>query len=657
MSRTRKGRGVFYTRDSGGKHEMTPGQYVAWAQTRAKELGVTFRGTPETIEQMIRAGTFRDGDVFLDYEVSGNALSRQALNALILEASEDVNISHLFIPRRDRLARPHDPMDGVKFENLFRAQGIAVVFTDRTVAGFEKGQRIDISELIMSIIDYDHAGKDRRDLAQKMVYTQISLAKAGFSTGGRAPFGFRRWLARDDGTPVRELAPKEYVRMAHHHVVWLPGPEDDMALIHRILSMLTTQPASRVAATLTREGIPSPDAGRTRKDQGIRHSISGDWHQNTVTNIARNPLLVAMTQYGVRSMCDQLRYTPTGPRELREDDFRPDEKPKVVRNPVEARTVAAAHFEPLVDAAAHRDLIAELDARGGTQRGKPRSRTPAQNPLGARIFDMNCCWPMYRQPYQNSFRYSCGRYQQSHGEQCAHNHVNGAVATQFGLSCIRQKLVSPSAMQKLKRRLAELTQQKKAIPSTARDLSGKRVALVQVSKDLERAASNMALAETPAQFKALSRVFDELTQRQAALKKEIQTLEVSTDAVRDTDAEVEAAMNLAERLVDIAKSNGMEYAGDIFRMTNLKLFFRFAPVPSGKRVLNKVTGGVVTLGDAAPPIEIYAGRTDRGSVKASGSVSRRGTEPAATHASPTRNQFGSGEEGDSLRNVNRDDRI
>jgi hypothetical protein len=65
-ARSQKGRGLFYTRDSGGKHEMTPGQYVAWAQRRTAELGARFDGTPEAIMEMIRTGRHRQGDLFLD---------------------------------------------------------------------------------------------------------------------------------------------------------------------------------------------------------------------------------------------------------------------------------------------------------------------------------------------------------------------------------------------------------------------------------------------------------------------------------------------------------------------------------------------------------------------------------------------------------------
>ena len=53
---------------------MTPAQYVEWAQRRAKELDLSFDGTPERIEAMIREDRSLDGDLFLDYDVKGNQL-------------------------------------------------------------------------------------------------------------------------------------------------------------------------------------------------------------------------------------------------------------------------------------------------------------------------------------------------------------------------------------------------------------------------------------------------------------------------------------------------------------------------------------------------------------------------------------------------------
>jgi len=114
--RLQLGRALFYTRDSGGRYETSHSSHVEWAQANEQKLGLRFNGTPVIIEEMIRLGQFANGDVFLDYDVSGNVLSRPGLNGILDEAKRDLTVSHVFIPRRDRLARPNDATDGVRIE-------------------------------------------------------------------------------------------------------------------------------------------------------------------------------------------------------------------------------------------------------------------------------------------------------------------------------------------------------------------------------------------------------------------------------------------------------------------------------------------------------------------------------------------------------------
>lgn len=155
---------------------------------------------------------------------------------------------------------------------------------------------------------------------------------------------------------------------------------------------------------------------------------------------------MAVAAYGRRGIGDKMRFTPAGPRNLQQRDFRPHGQPKVICNSQSEMISGPACFEPLVDAERHRRLLATLDARAGTQRGKPRARDPNRNPLGGRVFDMNCGWPMYRIPYGKTFRYGCGCYQQSHGAACDHNYVDGPTASRFLLGCLRQRLLWPTLL-------------------------------------------------------------------------------------------------------------------------------------------------------------------------------------------------------------------
>jgi DNA invertase Pin-like site-specific DNA recombinase len=655
-TRSEKGRALFYTRDSGGKHENTPGQYVSWAQQQASALGLTFDGTPTAIEDMIRTSNHRRGDLFLDYGISGNLLDRPALNDMFEEALTDLSVSHILIPRRDRFARPDDPTDAVRLEATLRKDGITLVFMDKICHPIQKGRRGDIGELIVSLIDYEKSGKDRRELAEKMIFAQIQLARRGFSVGGRPPYGFRRWLAREDGTAVRQLTDGERVRMAGHHVVWLPGPEEELAVIRRILMLLETTPASRVAAMLTADKVPTPDQNRMRTDNGIKHFTSGVWRQSVVLGIARNPLLSAVASYGRRSMGDQARFSPTGPRFLQADDYRTDGKPKVVRNQAEVQIQqpVPVKFAPILPPEQQTRLIALLNERAGTQRGKPRAQDPDRNPLGCRVFDLGCSWPMYRQPCKKSFRYTCGLYQQSHGHHCAHNHVDGPKAVLFLLSCLRQKLLAPRILAKLEQRLLELAQRGGSANSSNQAGEAMRARLTELAGRLSHANRNLGLAENEAQFKAISLVQMELQQQYDKMSLEVARLEPGPSPDGEIRTEVDRALLTLSRLLELAEDEGNYGAlGELFQKINARLFLRFERVAVKNRTLNKLASGMVTFGSTPPPIQIYEGPTKHEGLKSPAAASAAGLDGLTIPSQP----IGPGREGRPLGNVSRGDWI
>ncbi len=647
MKRPEHGRALFYTRDSGGKHEMTPGGYVIWARDDASRRGLAFSGTPEQLDRMIKDGQFANGDLFVDYDVKGHILVRDGLSALMSEAAADMRVSHIYIPRRDRLARPNNPIDGVQIEQQLHSLGITLVFTDKISLPTPPGERQNVGDLIVSVLDYDQSGKFRKDLAHKIILAQIGLAKSGYSTGGRPPYGFRRWLVKNDGTQVRQLADGERVRMAGHHVVWLPGPDEEIATIARILKMLESTPASRVAAQLTAEGIPTPDASRYRTDGGVRHKTSGVWHATTIVNIARNRLLQAVVAYGRRSMGDQLRLSPNGPRPLTDSDFRADNKPKVIANNKDGQIVFNAHFKPVVDTETHERLLAILDARAGTQRGKPRSRDPSRNPLGARVFDMNCNWPMYRAPYRRSFRYVCGCYTQSHGATCSHNWIDGPLAVQFTMSCLLQRMFTFKG--KMEACLRQLAARDAADNQGHDEIRRLEERLACVEKDLTLAKANLARAENDQQFEAIASRFDQLDNAKKALQGQLVAARANRQP-SDAEAEIALAMGAARRLAELS-SEGIDLAeaAELFKLANARLYLRFKIERLEKRSVNRVKCGVLTLGDAPAPIKAYDGPTARNKLT---------VVATATNTVNNNNDklfLGSGMEGNPLGNANRGD--
>ena len=666
------GRGLFYTRDSSGRHDTTPAEYVRWAADEARRHGVRFAGTPERMTELVggRKSAWA-GDLFLDWGVAGNARTRPALDALFAEVARDQSVSHVFIPRPDRLARPDDAQQGVDLENKLRRAGVTVVFRNGVRKPLRRGERADLGESITSTIAYHEAGRFRHELADKALQAHLNLARQGFSTGGRSKYGFARWLVGTDGTPERPLKDGEYVRGRGYHVVWLPRTDGTYEVRRRIKEMLRTMPASVVARTLTGERVPAPDAGRRRKDKGRPHAVSGVWHATTVASIGRDPIDAGVKTYGRRSMGDQLRFDRDGPRPLADADFMTPataddgggaDRVKVVTNPDHLLVRGPSHGPASITPDEQAQLTKTLDERAGRQRGKPRSRTPEMNPLGTRVFDMGCCWPMYRAPSGKAFKYVCGLYNQSHGARCEHNTVNGPAAARFAVAAVAQRaLLRPGVLDRVRAKLGELAAADAAARSGRREVESIRERADALAAELDVVGRNLARAKSDAQYALVEREFGDVERRLAGARDELGAAERRIgDAPADPRARVDAAMaRLADLSALAADADDLAAAGRLLTAVNANLFFRFKQERWGKRAVRRVAGGIMTVGAQPFPITIYAGPVDPASVKENAEVddpaeyAGASGVPAVSGKNETSPRLG----GDSLRNVSRGDRI
>ncbi len=615
--RPERGSALFYHRDSEGHSRLVPPQYVGWGQREAVRLGVTFSGTPAAISAMIESGRSVDGDLYIDFGISGNLLRRPGLDAFRARAINDSKVTHLFVPRRDRIARPANPNDGLEIERELRTAGLTLVFMDgMTLAPTPRGAEIDLGEQLIGMIDYHNSGRFRRELAEKQVYSQIKLATLGFSIGGEPPYGFRRWLAGADGTPKRELEDHETVHLPGHHVVWRPTASEEMKMVLRILDLIVTTPAARIARMLNKEGIPSPNAGRVRSRNGVKVETSGEWTQNTVRNVATNTLLIAVREYGRHSEGDQRRLTRNGPRALGEGDYHPDGKPKTVINPDDQIIRTPANSEA-VTTQENFDRIQEvIEARGRHMRGKPRTRGQSPNPLGGRIYDLNCGWLMYRNAKRKKWCYGCGLYQNSQSKCCRHNLVEGEKASRFVLACLRQRLLNPATLSKLKGRLQELATAEQGEDPGQRQVESDRIELVALRRKVEKVAENMALAESREERDATATVFRKLKDQESALERRIASQRPVSQRA-EPEQQVEAALGTLERLTESITNGTVDWSviGGAFSQTNAKLYLRFSEVEKGRTKINVPASGVVTFGSTPPPGSLYTGPTDRPSIR------------------------------------------
>src|SRR4051812_18999068 len=103
-----KNRGLAYLRRSSGRQEASLETQLQWAINEASRIGMPLRGSLADLERMKTGKLHSYQDIRLDDSVTGADLTRPGFLALQSDALSDRSISHLFIYRRDRFARPED---------------------------------------------------------------------------------------------------------------------------------------------------------------------------------------------------------------------------------------------------------------------------------------------------------------------------------------------------------------------------------------------------------------------------------------------------------------------------------------------------------------------------------------------------------------------
>jgi uncharacterized protein (DUF3084 family) len=151
--------------------------------------------------------------------------------------------------------------------------------------------------------------------------------------------------------------------------------------------------------------------------------------------------------------------------------------------------------------------------------------------------------------------------------------------TRFMLSCLRQRILSPTLLPKMERRFRELAAQAEDHKEVNQELADLRFQLAEVQSHLKTISGNMALAKTPEQFEAISATFDQLKAQETSLLARSMEAKSKAEQVLDAEAEIARAMEVVQQLADVVSgSSGLELAAEAFRLTNARLFLRYCPV-------------------------------------------------------------------------------
>lgn len=557
-----KNRALVYERRSDDGQEASLRQQFDWARTTADSLGVPFRGTYADIETMQQRKLHHLQDLYLDDAVSGGDLMRPGFRQFLRDAIADPTVSHVYVFKRDRLARPQALLEMMLLEKELISSGVTLVMHDRTVTP-EEVKSDELMYLLGGIVEYREHGQFSPRLGDRIVFVQKSMASRGLSTGGRAPYGFGRALVGPNDDFVQWLADGENVRRAGHHVRFLPRDEEKIAIWCMMLDWREAgESCKRIAARLNQMGIPSPDHGRTRRDHGAEYHVPGKWHPNTVRDLCSNPLIAGIKEYGRRSEGRYRRVGAGGPRELTEDDLRPDGQPKLRENPEEVRVRSDSGGESFFDADRWRALQpekAEDIAKVRRQAGR-KATNPERYPLSTRVVDMTngCGSVMHGITYGKEPKYVCGRYYNSGYTECSHNSVPASPLATMLVAALVELVSKAGGREAIRERLlqrARAEAEAESVPQEPHELGLLRKRLTELDGDIATAERRMATESDDARYAAIARAFDALAKERADVGRQIDALSAPQPvaaAVQSPEEQVNALMATIDDLGTLA---------------------------------------------------------------------------------------------------------
>ena len=610
MTARRTNKGLVYLRRSSGKQETSLQTQIEWAIIKAKELRVIVEGDWDDLKHMQANKLHSWKSIRLDDAITGADLDRPGFLAIKRDVEKDKSVSHIFTYRRDRLARPEDAMMMGAIEKDIRQLGVSLVLFEKTVGPRERG-RADIGDDIGMLFEYYESGEFLKKHAERIIASKILLTKGGFWSGGRAPYGFTRALVDVNGRVIEELADGRHVRQQGCHVRILPKDEAKLATWCLILDMKHSGlGGKRIATRLNELGIPSPDAGRIRTDQGVKHFVSGKWYANTVLDLCRNGLIIGSIQLGKRSDGAHRRLSPDGPRLLTNSDRSPDGTPRVVMNDPSDTIVGKTGIEPRYDEIKWFEIQAQLKHRSKSQRGIPRAKDPDRYPLATRIIDLTdgCGSIMYAKSSGKKRLYACGRYMASSGAECKHNSVDAEAILTFVLQKLRSIVLQENMRDDVIKRIeTQVSSGAPTEPQAAKEdlkkLESGRHEILGLIANTER---RMASESNDERYEAIARQFDQFKSELRILDATIAVRQKQSEVITD-DGIVDGGVQIFDYVKAIVESEKPRCEiTKMFRQIGLRIGLDFVARRQGDcRILRVVESGIITFGERDLPVPIH----------------------------------------------------
>ena len=597
-------RGIVYLRRSTGKQAGSLEEQLDWAMDRARELGVFLDASKEMLAAAGKQGLHQIGDIYFDDALTGDDSSRLGFAAFLRRGLNDDSLTHCLAWSRDRFSRPELPEEAVVIEKKLLMGGRHTIFArGRCCKPRERFESTDGEDMDLRN-EYSRAGAYRVELALAALRGQGKNAESGHSNGGTPPYGFVRACTRVGSDRV-EIVPRGETRRGEElEQFWIPGEDAESLKKLEIVIWIFyvylsgTHGLGRIARRLNDRGIPSPNAGRTRRDPrtGRSRLVSGKWTVSSVRGIIEQPLYMGVYAWGRTEQGSLYRYkkgAAGNSRVVRHDEVHGQNgtgkmgtgKKRVNRDYETWVTGSPAReFEPIVSPEDWLACNARLKkgAEQGGLRGKPHHTDPDKYPL--RVICDNCKEPMSGTPYGGEPCYICSSYSNSHGELCCHGWVQRDLVVWFALRAIREKIEDSGSRAAIGAEIHSLLEEEARAQKGDAELLG----LEQEAEDLlearRRAYADMQSSTDPDRRDDAEVFYKGISGKLRAAQDKLATARSrctiqGIDIEAETEATLAALDDLHKRLDDVPPGALRE----LFTTLGVTVTIRFEPGRVGQR--------------------------------------------------------------------------
>lgn len=485
------------------------------------------------------------------------------------------------------------------------------MLSNRVAPPRERG-RPDIADDMQMYVEYFQSGEFLIALAERVLDGHRNRAQEGFRTGGDPPYGFIRVLVDRNGNELEELPKGKIVRQDGCHVRIKPKDEAKIQVWLLILDLKHKGwGAKRITNHLNNLNIPSPNAGRTRKDQGVKHYVTGKWSHRTVLELCENAAIIGMQDYGKRSEGKFRRFDGNRHRILHESDRIDENAIRLVKNSDDKLIKRSIQIEPCYDPAKWQEIQRQTEERGKSQRGISRAKDPTKYPLSTRVIDLTdgCGSIMYGREHGGKRVYICGRYSRTSGAECHNNEVDGEALLAMVTGFMRQTIELVGGRDKIRKRMEQFVDvsPSQAASSLQNELAGLEIRKSQLQNDLKVAGGNFALAPSDQIRQMVAHRIEAMNLQLEEAEARIHELSRTAAPPQDADGGVEAAMHLLDQFNEaLADPNARQQLIDMIKLMNMQVGLKFVEGIRGKKQkIRRLAGGALYFGSTPLPIPLH----------------------------------------------------